>query len=37
MLDDPETSAVNNYLQMWGAENLFIVGAAKQDKVKKSV
>src|SRR5690625_3335991 len=28
MGDDPETSAVNNYLQMWDAENLFIVGAS---------
>lgn len=24
---DPETSAVNSYLQMWDAENLFVVGA----------
>ncbi|SFA85410.1 gluconate 2-dehydrogenase alpha chain [Lentibacillus halodurans] len=25
---DPETSAVNNYLQMWDMENLFVVGAS---------
>lgn len=25
---DPETSAVNNYSQMWDAENLFVVGAS---------
>ncbi|MBM7634989.1 GMC family oxidoreductase [Geomicrobium sediminis] len=25
---DPETSAVNNYLQMWDCENLFVVGAS---------
>ncbi|MCP1156891.1 MULTISPECIES: GMC family oxidoreductase [Bacillus] len=25
---EPETSAVNNYLQMWDAENLFVVGAS---------
>ena len=25
---DPETSAVNNYLQMWDAENIFVVGAS---------
>ncbi|HEY4600721.1 MAG TPA: GMC family oxidoreductase [Cerasibacillus sp.] len=25
---DPETSAVNTYLQMWDAENLFVVGAS---------
>lgn len=25
---DPETSAVNNYLQMWDAENLFVIGAS---------
>ncbi|MFD2368513.1 GMC family oxidoreductase [Brevibacillus sp. GCM10020057] len=24
----PETSAVNNYLQMWDAENVFVVGAS---------
>jgi gluconate 2-dehydrogenase alpha chain len=24
----PETSAVNTYMQMWDAENLFVVGAA---------
>ena len=24
---DPETSVVNNYLQMWDAENVFVVGA----------
>lgn len=28
MGDDPEKSAVNNYLQMWDAENLFVVGAS---------
>jgi gluconate 2-dehydrogenase alpha chain len=28
MGEDPETSAVNNYLQMWDAENLFVVGAS---------
>ncbi len=26
--DDPETSAVNNYLQMWDMDNLFVVGAS---------
>lgn len=25
---DPETSAVNNYLQMWDMENLFVVGGS---------
>lgn len=25
---DPNQSAVNNYLQMWEAENLFVVGAS---------
>ncbi len=25
---DPETSAVNSYLQMWEAENVFVVGAS---------
>lgn len=25
---DPETSAVNNYMQMWDAENVFVVGAS---------
>ncbi|WP_123041966.1 GMC family oxidoreductase [Cohnella candidum] len=25
---DPATSAVNNYLQMWDAENVFVVGAS---------
>jgi gluconate 2-dehydrogenase alpha chain len=24
---DPTTSAVNNYSQMWDAENVFVVGA----------
>ncbi len=24
---DPETSALNNYLQMWDMENLFVCGA----------
>lgn len=28
MGDDPSKSAVNNYLQMWDAENLFVVGAS---------
>lgn len=28
MGDDPETSALNNYLQMWDAENVFVVGAS---------
>ncbi|MBB6451287.1 gluconate 2-dehydrogenase alpha chain [Geomicrobium halophilum] len=28
MGNDPETSAVNSYLQMWDAENLFVVGAS---------
>src|SRR5699024_6550434 len=28
MGDDPNTSAVNNYLQMWDMENLFVVGAS---------
>ena len=28
MGDDPEISAVNNYLQMWDMENLFVVGAS---------
>ncbi|MFC3041467.1 GMC family oxidoreductase [Virgibacillus xinjiangensis] len=28
MGDDPETSAVNNYLQMWDHENVFVVGAS---------
>lgn len=28
MGDDPKTSAVNNYLQMWDMENLFVVGAS---------
>ncbi|WP_413376507.1 GMC family oxidoreductase [Alkalihalobacillus sp. 1P02AB] len=28
MGDDPDTSAVNNYLQMWDAENVFVVGAS---------
>lgn len=28
MGEDPETSAVNSYLQMWEAENLFVVGAS---------
>lgn len=28
MGDDPETSAVNNYLQMWDYDNLFVVGAS---------
>lgn len=28
MGDDPDTSAVNNYLQMWDADNVFVVGAS---------
>ncbi|WP_164669383.1 GMC family oxidoreductase [Virgibacillus doumboii] len=28
MGDDPETSAVNNYLQMWDMDNLFVCGAS---------
>src|SRR5699024_7611526 len=28
MGDDPETSAVNNYLQMWDADNVFVIGAS---------
>ncbi|WP_059105053.1 GMC family oxidoreductase [Shouchella shacheensis] len=28
MGSDPETSAVNNYFQMWEAENVFVVGAS---------
>lgn len=28
MGNDPETSAVNSYQQMWDAENLFVVGAS---------
>ncbi|GAF06906.1 gluconate 2-dehydrogenase [Paenibacillus pini JCM 16418] len=28
MGSSPETSAVNNYLQMWDVENLFVVGAS---------
>ncbi|MFD2210144.1 GMC family oxidoreductase [Virgibacillus halophilus] len=28
MGDNPETSAVNNYLQMWDMDNLFVVGAS---------
>src|SRR5699024_9943920 len=28
MGDDPETSAVNNYLQLWDMDNLFVVGAS---------
>jgi gluconate 2-dehydrogenase alpha chain len=28
MGDNPETSAVNNYSQMWDMENLFVVGAS---------
>lgn len=28
MGDDPETSAVNNYLQMWDVDNLFVCGAS---------
>ncbi|MCY8232616.1 GMC family oxidoreductase [Priestia endophytica] len=26
--DNPETSALNNYLQMWDAENVFVIGAS---------
>lgn len=28
MGNDPETSAVNSYLQMWDADNVFVVGAS---------
>ena len=28
MGDDPDTSAVNHYLQMWDADNVFVVGAS---------
>lgn len=28
MGDEPETSAVNNYLQMWDVDNLFVVGGS---------
>ncbi|GAB4071867.1 GMC family oxidoreductase [Barrientosiimonas marina] len=28
MGDDPETSAVNSYLQMWDVDNLFVVGGS---------
>src|SRR5699024_11726536 len=28
MGSDPATSAVNNYLQMWDTENLFVVGGS---------
>lgn len=28
MGDDPDTSAVNNYLQMWDADNVFVVGGS---------
>src|SRR5690625_7378949 len=28
MGDDPKTSAVNSYLQMWDAENIFVVGGS---------
>lgn len=28
MGDDPKTSAVNNYLQMWDVDNLFVVGGS---------
>lgn len=28
MGDNPETSAVNNYMQMWDMENLFVCGAS---------
>ncbi|QQK77280.1 GMC family oxidoreductase [Salicibibacter cibarius] len=28
MGDDPETSAVNNYMQMWNMDNLFVCGAS---------
>src|SRR5699024_2804344 len=28
MGDDPKTSAVNNYLQMWAVDNLFVVGGS---------
>lgn len=28
MGSDPSTSAVNNYMQMWDADNVFVVGAS---------
>ena len=28
MGSDPSTSVVNSYLQMWDAENVFVVGAS---------
>jgi len=28
MGDDPKTSAVNSYMQMWDAENIFVIGAS---------
>lgn len=28
MGDDPETSAVNNYLQLWDMDNVFVIGAS---------
>src|SRR5690625_7610932 len=28
MLEDPKTSAVNNYLYMWDVDNLFVVGVS---------
>lgn len=28
MGDDPKTSAVNSYLQMWDADNVFVIGAS---------
>lgn len=28
MGDNPETSAVNSYMQMWDAENIFVIGAS---------
>src|SRR5690625_1935464 len=31
MGDDPETSAVNNYLQMWDVDNLFVVGGRSEE------
>ncbi|MBP1970089.1 choline dehydrogenase-like flavoprotein [Virgibacillus natechei] len=26
--DDPETSVLNNYLQMWDMDNVFVIGAS---------
>lgn len=36
MGDDPETSAVNNYSQMWDMENLFVVGGSSFPHISSS-